>query len=80
MGALFHFVLHHPESVDPELIDSIRHEIDAILGTDALAIVIVLGFLIVALPLGIAVAAIRRARHHARLRQHPDPLAPVDRP
>ena len=76
MGALFHLVLHHAESVDPELIDAIRHQIDAILGADALVIAIVLGLVIVALPLAVAVAAVRRARHHAR--QNPDSTTPAD--
>ena len=80
MGALFHLVLHHAESVDPELIDAIRHQIDAILGTDALAIVVVLGLVIVAIPLAITVAAVRRARHHARLAQRPDTTTPADTP
>ena len=53
-------VLHHAESVDPDLIDWIRHQIDSVTGVDALALVVVLGLMIVAFPVGLAVFAMRR--------------------
>ena len=53
-------LLHHSESIDPELIDWIRHEIDAILGLEPVTIVIVLGAIIVAFPLLLAVLVKRQ--------------------
>ncbi|HJO83820.1 MAG: hypothetical protein QGG34_03705 [SAR202 cluster bacterium] len=42
---------HHGEPIDPELMDWIRHQIDAIFGLGPEAIVLLLGFLIVLAPI-----------------------------
>jgi len=42
---------HHGEPIDPELMDWIRHQIDAIFGLAPEAIVLLLGFLIVLAPI-----------------------------
>lgn len=55
-------VLHHAESVDPDLIDWIRHQIDAVTGLDALALVVLLAIVVIGFPVGLAVFAIRRRR------------------
>ena len=52
-------LLHHSESIDPTLIDWIRHEIDDVLGLGPETIVAVLGALIVAFPVGLMIAARR---------------------
>ena len=44
---------HHSEAADPELIEWIRHQIDALFGLGPATIVIVLGLVIVAIPLAI---------------------------
>lgn len=56
----FGLLLHHSESIDPTLIDWIRHEIDAILGVEPGTIVLVLGALIVAFPVVLMVLARRQ--------------------
>lgn len=56
----FGLLLHHSESVDPTLIDWIRHEIDAILGLDPSAIVLALGAVIVAFPVALMLLARRQ--------------------
>lgn len=53
------YVLHHSESIDPTLIDWIRHEIDAVLGLGPETIVVGLGALIVAFPIALMVMARR---------------------
>ena len=53
-------LLHHSESIDPELIDWIRHEIDSILGLEPVAIVAALGVVIVAFPLALLLLARRQ--------------------
>ena len=68
MNGLIAVVLHHAEAVDADLVDWLRHQIDASLGLDALAIVIILAIVIVALPLGVGYAVLRyrRAAHRRR--------------
>ena len=56
----FALLLHHSESIDPTLLDWIRHEIDAIFGVEPATIVLVLGTLIVAFPLILMVLARRQ--------------------
>jgi hypothetical protein len=58
----FGLLLHHSEAIDPTLLDWIRHEIDAILGVQPMTIVLVLGALIVAFPLALALLARRQGR------------------
>ncbi len=54
--------LHHSEAIDPTLIGWIRDEIDALLGLDAIAIVAMLGFMILAFPLWLGFSASRHKR------------------
>ena len=54
--------LHHGEAGDPVLLEWIRHRLDEVIGLDAALIVVLLGALIVAIPVAIALlyAAQRR--------------------
>ena len=54
--------LHHSESIDPTLAEWIRHKIDDVLGLDPMTIVALLGTAIVAFPVGLGLAAMRRRR------------------
>lgn len=56
----FGLLLHHSESVDPTLIDWIRHEIDAIFGLEPSTIVLVLGAVIIAFPVALMALAWRQ--------------------
>ena len=56
------FVLHHSESIDPTLLDWIRHEIDSVAGLGPATIVAVLGVVIVAFPVGLLLAARRHGK------------------
>ncbi|MBM3138878.1 MAG: hypothetical protein FJZ92_01375 [Chloroflexi bacterium] len=58
--ALFRFVLHHSEAVDPTLARWLRDEIDHLLGLPTAAYVGLLGAAIVAFPLGLLWMARRR--------------------
>ena len=54
---------HHGEPGDPVLLEWIQHQIDSVLGLGDWAIVVVLGAVIVAIPIGIlAVFALQRGR------------------
>jgi hypothetical protein len=55
-------LLHHSESVDPTLVEWIKDEIDAIFGVSPTTIVVVLGAVTLAFPIGLMVLALRRAR------------------
>jgi hypothetical protein len=67
----FGLLLHHSESIDPTLLDWIRHEIDAIFGLDPSTIVLVLGTLIVAFPVVLMVLARRQQRGRAGTKPEP---------
>ncbi len=54
------WVLHHGEAIDPTLAEWIRHKIDDLVGLEPGAIVAVVGAVIVAFPIGLGVAALRR--------------------
>jgi hypothetical protein len=65
MGALtssFELLLHHSEYIDPTLVDWIKHEIDDIFGLGPATIVVVLGLVTLAFPVGLLLLAWRRAR------------------
>ena len=53
---------HHAETIDPDLWDSIKHQIDEITGLDAATIVILIGIVIVALPLAVIVLAAKKRK------------------
>ena len=55
-------LLHHSEYIDPTLVDWIRHEIDDIFGLGPTTIVIVLGAVMLAFPIGLMALALRRSR------------------
>lgn len=65
--------LHHSESIDPTLAQWIKDLIDDLVGLDATAIVVLLGAVIVAFPLWLALSA---ARHGRR----PESDTPASRP
>ena len=58
----FGLILHHSEYVDPTLVDWIKDKIDQITGVRATTIVIVLGVVTSAFPIGVMALALRRAR------------------
>ncbi|MBT3942777.1 MAG: hypothetical protein HOC77_06720 [Chloroflexi bacterium] len=55
-------LLHHAESVDPTLWEWISDKIDDIFGLSAVSIVVVLGIVTLAFPIGLMALALRRAR------------------
>jgi hypothetical protein len=67
------FVLHHSESIDPTLLDWIRHEIDAVLGLGPETIVAILGTVIVIFPVLLMLAASRQAGALTRAPKPPRP-------
>lgn len=50
LGLFLSIPAHHSEPADPVLMDWITHQIDAIVGLGPAAILMALGFLIVAIP------------------------------
>ncbi len=62
---------HHGEAIDPDLWDSIKHQIDDITGLDAVTIVVLIGVVIVALPLAVIVLAARKRRADATRNRTP---------
>lgn len=58
--------LHHAETIDPTLLGWILDEIDAILGLPPLAMVVLLGVVILALPAALATLFLLRRRTHRR--------------
>lgn len=57
---------HHSEAVDPTLVEWIRHRIDAVVGLDPVAIVLLLGALIVLFPAGLVALVWLERRRAAR--------------
>lgn len=79
MLALFSAVLHHAEAIDPDLVDRLRHEIDAITGFEPSTIVLLIGVLIVVFPVVLLALFAVRARRQGRAPQAvdgPDGAAP----
>lgn len=63
---LFRILAHHQEAADPDLLDAIKHRLDAIINLEPMAIVIILGLVIVAIPVGILLLyALTRRRSNA---------------
>lgn len=62
MTSPFLWVLHHGEAIDPTLAEWIRHKIDDLVGLDPATIAVVLGAVIVTLPIGLGVVAMRHRR------------------
>lgn len=58
--------LHHAETIDPTLLGWILDEIDAILGLPPLAMVVLLGAVVLALPAALATLFLLRRRTHRR--------------
>jgi len=65
MAAPTSVVAHHADSIDPTLLEWILHQIDSVLGLGPLAIVVVLGLVMLAFPLGVAVMVLRRRRQNS---------------
>ena len=55
-------LLHHSESVNPTLVEWIKDKIDDIFGLGPATIVVILGALTLAFPIGLMALALRRAR------------------
>ena len=53
MGTLLSILAHHSEPADPELLEWIIHQIDALVGVGPVAMVVALGLVIVAIPVAI---------------------------
>lgn len=53
MGSIPKILLHHPESVDPTLVEWLQHKIDDVLGLEPLAIVLLILAIIVLFPVGL---------------------------
>ena len=55
---------HHSEPTDSELLEWLTHTVDSILGLGPLAMVVLIGVVVLAIPLAIAVLALRRRGGH----------------
>lgn len=66
MGWLLRPAVHHSEAIDPTLMEWIRHQIDAVTGLGPLSIVLALGALIVAFPVGLLVLIWYQKRRSTR--------------
>ena len=51
---------HHSEPTDSELLEWLLHTVDSILGQGPLVMVVLIGVVVIAIPLVIAVLALRR--------------------
>lgn len=51
---------HHSEPTDSELLEWLIHTLDSVLGQGPLVMVVVIGIVVLAIPLAIAVLALRR--------------------
>ncbi len=71
MSSPFRPIEHHAEAIDPDLWDSIKHQIDNVTGLDAATIVILIGVVIVALPLTVIVLAARKRKADATRNRTP---------
>ena len=60
------FLAHRSEPGDPDLMEWIRHQIDAILGVGPNAIVIVMALVIVAIPAAILIVYLRQRYRQQR--------------
>ena len=79
MPALLSAILHHAEAIDPDLVDRIRHEIDAITGLEPSTIVLLIGLVIVLFPVVLLALFVVRARRQGGAAQtvdRPDGPAP----
>lgn len=63
--------LHHAEAIDPDLWDSLKHQIDEITGLDASTIVVLIGVMIVVMPLALIVFAAKKRKADASRNQTP---------
>lgn len=64
-------ITHHAEAIDPDLWDSIKHQIDNVTGLDAATIVILIGIVIVAMPLTVIVLAAKKRKADATRNRTP---------
>ncbi len=63
MGMPLSIPAHHSEPADPELLEWIIHQVDALLGVGPIAMVVALGLVIVAIPVAVmAVFLLQRLR------------------
>ena len=59
---LLSFLTHHSEAGDPDLLDWIKHQIDATIGVGPLLMVILLGLVLVSVPTVIMLAYMAQRR------------------
>jgi hypothetical protein len=65
MGMPLSIPAHHSEPTDPELLEWIIHQVDALLGVGPVAMVVALGLVIVAIPVAVmAVYLLQRLRQN----------------
>ena len=64
-------ITHHAEAIDPDLWDSLKHQIDQITGLNAATIVILIGTMIVVLPLAVIILAAKKRRADATRNRTP---------
>ena len=60
VASSFGLLLHHSAYVDPTLVEWIKHQIDDIFGLGPATIVVVLGAVTLAFPIGLMALALRR--------------------
>ena len=53
---------HHSEPTDPELLTWLVHALDGVLGQGPIVMIAAIGFVAVAIPLALALLALRRLR------------------
>lgn len=51
---------HHSEPTDPELLEWLTHTVDLVVGQGPVVMVVLIGLVVIAIPLAIAVLALRR--------------------
>ena len=62
MPSPFRIIAHHSEAIDPDLWDSIKHQIDEISGLGAESIVVLLGTVLIIMPVALVFLAARKRR------------------
>lgn len=51
---------HHSEPTDPELLEWLTHTVDLVVGQGPVVMAVLIGLVVIAIPLAIAVLALRR--------------------
>lgn len=73
MAAFFSFILaHQGDAADPELIHWIKERLDQIFGTGPWAVVVVMGFVIVSIPVFVVIVYLLQAKRRSAAAASPD--------